>query len=93
MGRKLSDDDFIKRSNIIHNNFFSYDKIIYVNNKTKIIITCPIHGDFKQRPNDHIEGYGCPICNESKGEKEIRKLLDHYNIKYEVQKNLKIVFI
>ncbi len=28
-------------------------------------------------------GKGCPICNESRGEKEIAKILDGYNVSYE----------
>jgi hypothetical protein len=30
---------------------------------------------------------GCPVCNQSKGEKKIRKILDNNNIKYTPQKD------
>ena len=30
---------------------FKYDKVDYINSSTKIIITCPIHGDFKTTPS------------------------------------------
>ncbi len=25
-------------------------------------IICPMHGAFEQRPNGHLNGYGCPEC-------------------------------
>lgn len=77
---------FIIESNIIHDNKFSYDKTNYINTKTKVIITCPIHGDFNQIPNSHLNGNGCSLCNESKGEKKINKFLTENNILFERQK-------
>jgi len=79
---KITIEDFIKDSIVIHDNKFRYDKSIYVNARTKLIITCPLHGDFKQSPCNHLSGNGCPRCNGSKGEKEIAKFLDKYNISY-----------
>jgi hypothetical protein len=40
---KLTNEEFIIKSNIIHNNFYDYSKIIYKNNKTKVIVVCPSH--------------------------------------------------
>ena len=34
----------------------NYDFNNYVNWQTKITITCPIHGDFSQESNSHIQG-------------------------------------
>ena len=34
----------------------------YIKSHTKIRITCPIHGDFYQKPNSHLNGCGCPKC-------------------------------
>lgn len=55
--------DFIKQSTIIHKNKYKYDKSIYINCSTKLIITCPIHGDFLQTPNKHLQGRGCKKCS------------------------------
>lgn len=38
----------------------------YKTNKTKITIVCPIHGEFKQTPNQHLRGRGCPKCADAK---------------------------
>lgn len=55
-------EEFIERSRDVHGGKYNYDKVVYVNRLTKVIITCPIHGDFEQKPADHIRGIGCPIC-------------------------------
>jgi hypothetical protein len=35
----------------------------YVNEKTKVLITCPLHGDFPKTPSLHLQGYGCNRCS------------------------------
>lgn len=62
MAKKLTLDEFIEKANIKHNKYYSYYNVIYINSRTKIDITCPIHGDFKQTPNNHISGSKCPKC-------------------------------
>jgi hypothetical protein len=54
--------DFIIKSNIIHNNKYSYDKSIYINSHHKIEIICKIHGSFLQTPNKHLSNRGCKKC-------------------------------
>lgn len=54
--------EFIEKANRIHKNKYSYKDINYVNAKTKIDIICPLHGIFKQTPNDHLNGCGCRYC-------------------------------
>ena len=56
---------FIEKANIVHSNKFSYDKTVYVKWTEKIIITCPIHGDFEQTPRDHLSGRGCNKCGRA----------------------------
>lgn len=79
-------EQFIKEANIIHDNKFNYDKTDYISNQTKVIITCPEHGDFEQRPLSHLQGIGCSNCNESKGEKIIAKYLKYKKINFDRQK-------
>lgn len=49
------------------------------------VISLISYGVFEQTPNHHSHGCGCPKCNESKGEKNIRKILDNKNIEYIIQ--------
>lgn len=53
---------FIDRANVIHNNKYVYDYVVYVSAKTKVQIICPEHGPFLQRPSQHMRGEGCPDC-------------------------------
>lgn len=71
MVKKLTLEDFIKKSRKIHGNKYDYSSSIYVNTSTKICIKCPKHGIFKQLPSSHLMGNGCPKCaNEEKGRKK-----------------------
>ena len=58
-------DDFINKAIKIHDFIYSYDKTNYKKSRENIIITCKIHGDFKQKPNDHLTGSGCKKCSLS----------------------------
>lgn len=56
-------EKFINRAVEIHNGFYGYEKAEYINAKTKLIITCHIHGDFYQTPDAHLnKKQGCKEC-------------------------------
>ena len=80
--KRLTNEEFIKKSNIIHNNKYDYSVTNYINCLNNVKIICPLHGVFEQNSNNHLQGYGCPHCKESRGEREICKLLDTNNIRY-----------
>lgn len=76
-------DSFIKRAKEIHGDKYDYSKVKYVNADTKVCIICPEHGEFWQKPTCHINRHqGCPICDESHLENDIRQLLIENNIEY-----------
>ena len=81
-GKNKTTDDLIKEFNEINNSKYDYSKVIYKDAKSKIKIICPNHGEFEQTPNAHLRGHGCPICRESKGEREIRNYLINNNLKF-----------
>lgn len=60
---KLTVEEFIEKSIKVHGVKYDYSKVDYKNSQTKIIIVCPTHGDFEQKPNVHLNGSGCPKCN------------------------------
>ena len=82
LSTRKTTEQFIKEANEVHDSKFIYDKTEYIKNQIKVIITCPLHGDFKQTPLSHIQGSGCPSCSESKGEKEISKFLEKKKINF-----------
>ena len=102
LSNRLTIEEFVKRSSKIHNNKYDYSKTIYTKSNERVIITCPIHGDFKQIANSHLQGSGCPKCNlgslnsgiVSKGEILIERLLNQFNIdfisQYEISINTNI---
>ena len=55
-------ENLIKKFIKIHGNKYEYTKVVYPSNHGKIIITCPIHGDFSQSIKHHFVGNGCPKC-------------------------------
>jgi len=59
---KSNSNEFIEKAKIIHKNKYDYSLVEYKQNKTKVKIICPTHGEFIQRPNDHLIGDGCPKC-------------------------------
>ena len=71
-------EDFIIASKKIHGDKYDYSKVKYKNNKTKVIIICPEHGEFEQRPNDHLKGCGCPKCADDIHSKKTRKTAEQF---------------
>lgn len=79
---------FREKSKKKHGEEYDYSLSNYVNNKTPLKIICPIHGVFKQTPQSHYSGKGCPYCKQSHLEREIKLLLDENKIEYEYQWHL-----
>ena len=63
---KTTKSDYIKKANYVHNNFFNYEKCNFKTVNDKIIVTCPLHGDFTIKANNHLAGQGCPVCAKKK---------------------------
>ena len=87
--RSLTTNMVIDDFNKIHNNKYDYSMVNYIDNTTKISIICPIHGVFEQTPAAHKQKQGCPLCNISKGEDNIKLFLEKNNIIFERQKRFK----
>ena len=62
MTKKMTNSEFIAKARKIHNEKYDYSKVEYINNRTKVCIICPIHGEFWQTPNAHLNGQDCPKC-------------------------------
>jgi hypothetical protein len=76
---KHSLDSFIKQGNERHNFAYDYSQITeYINNNTKVPITCPKHGLFYQRPRDHLVGNGCRECGRARTIESKRATLDEF---------------
>src|SRR5690606_35066069 len=77
-GRGKTTEFIIQEFKKVHDDKYDYSKTEYKNSTTKVIITCPEHGDYKQLPGNHLKGSGCPTCWESVNGESKRK---HHNSK------------
>lgn len=60
---KKTKEQFQSKAKSIHKDKYSYEKFVYVDAKTKGIIICPLHGEFSQSPDSHINAKaGCVEC-------------------------------
>ena len=90
INRITTQDDFIERSIIVHNNFYDYSKSKYIGSNKKLKIICPNHGEFEQLPSNHINGQGCPKCSSFgpryNKDKFIEKSIKIHGNKYDYSK-------
>ena len=76
MPKTCTKEDFIKRSNEVHQSKYSYENVLYHDTSTKVKIICPTHGEFEQRPYSHMEGNGCVRCSRAETRKNaVEKLI------------------
>ena len=73
--RVYNTETFIKKAKEVHRDRYKYFHTDYKSAKENVLITCPIHGDFLQLPNNHLNGSGCPYCKNSKLEYEMKTIL------------------
>ena len=66
MPKIVTTESFKNKAVNTHGHSYLYNKVNYINNKTKVTITCPSHGDFQQTPSDHLSAKGCPDCGGKK---------------------------
>jgi len=84
---KESAERFPVRAAVKHDGKYDYSKVAYFNKEAPVTITCPMHGDFQQSPNKHLQGNGCPQCamELNLGEDQVAKTLAQMNIEFERQ--------
>ena len=85
--RYMDTDFFIEVAREKFGDKYDYSKTVYAGAFDNVTIICPIHGEFQQVASRHLSGNGCPQCNESHLELDIRKLLKYHRIKFTSQKS------
>lgn len=86
---RLDNNTFIEKARKVHGNKYDYSKTEYKGCRNLIKIICSKHGEFLQTPFKHLQGHGCPCCNESHLERDVRGALEKNGIRYEYQCNKK----
>jgi len=93
LSRRVSQSEFLTRAKNAHTGKnYNFDKAIYITQNDNVIVTCPLHGDFKIRPYNLWNGGGCFLCAVDKNSqnqlrdweflKEELSLLHEYKYEY-----------
>lgn len=65
MSKRVTTVDFIRQAQKVHGDRYDYSRVEYVKAIQDVIIICKHHGEFLQRPSNHLTGYGCRKCGGS----------------------------
>ena len=77
--KKRTREEFIAQARRVHGDKYNYDKVVYVNDSTKVTVTCKKHGDFQITPTNHIHsGQGCKYCAHDKTGERSRLTQDEF---------------
>lgn len=57
---------FIDKAKTIHGDKYDYSKTKYIDSNTSVCIICPVHGEFYQKPKNHLNSVGCWKCYNNK---------------------------
>ena len=91
MGKKLTTEEFIKKSQKIHGQKYDYGLVDYKNAHTKVKIICYEHGVFEQLPLNHInQKKGCSKCSNNI-KKTTKQFVDECTLKFGNRYNYKLV--
>ncbi|HBJ1650946.1 TPA: hypothetical protein LA460_003380 [Clostridium botulinum] len=77
-----SHENFIKQVKEIHGNKYIVLSEYEGSNKYVQVYCLKCKNEFNIRASHLLEGHGCGICTKSKGEEQIKLILDKYNINY-----------
>ena len=86
---RLTNEEFISKSKAVHKGKYDYSITHYNGYEKDVEIICPIHGNFRQNADSHLQGHGCQVCNSSKLEFEMKEELEKNNIDHISQCNYK----
>lgn len=89
-GNVLTTKEILQRFRRIHADRYDYSNVQYHRYNARVEISCPKHGAFKQTPQAHLEGKGCPHCAQSSGEVRVALWLRERAIPYEAEWRLPI---
>lgn len=71
--KRMKFDEFLEKANFVHNGFYNYNQVNWLEAKSKIDIICPIHGLFRQNAQSHLQGRKCNECAKKARGLKIRK--------------------
>ena len=82
--RVVTTESFIAEAKTIYGDRYDYSKVVYINRDHRVVVTCPVHGEFQVYAREHLDGKGCPKCE--KGERFLIKLKEKFGNKFGLDK-------
>lgn len=65
-------ENFVEKAITVYGDKYDFSKTEYINQRTKVCVICPKHGEFWANPSDFLRGHACPYCaNEKRGREVI----------------------
>lgn len=81
---KIKHEEFVQRLQEINSDIEALGD--YTAHATKILFQCKkCEHIWEAKPNNILNGKGCPKCHNSKGEQRVQEVLDKYSIDYDIQ--------
>lgn len=71
-GIRITQEEAIRRFKKVHGDKYDYSNTTYVDAKTKLRVTCKIHGEFQIIAHAHYKA-GCAKCAKLQGASKLRK--------------------
>lgn len=76
---KQTQEEFIEKAKKVHSDFYDYSKVDYKKSNIPVTIICPIHGEFKKYPANHLSlKSGCQECTKEKMRKRFAYTKDKF---------------
>ena len=82
MAKKRTTKEWIAQARKVHLGKYDYTNTVYTDSYTKMIITCPLHGNFEQTSKNHLQGRGCPECRNKTVANRLRKSANEVIIEF-----------
>lgn len=77
--RQYDQETFITKARAVHGDLYDYSKVVYDKSNIKVILVCPVHGEFSIRPADHInQKQGCKKCGHEVLSKKFRRPITEF---------------
>lgn len=76
--QEIKDQWHIQKFQQVHGYTYDYSRVHYTLQLNTVEIVCKIHGSFHQRPGDHLEGKGCPHCQDCRQAKTTSQCIQEF---------------
>lgn len=77
--KKVPLEEFVSRSRLVHGDKYDYSKVRYNSINDKVVIVCPLHGDFSMSADKHsASGQGCRRCADIENGISQRRTIDEF---------------